>query len=58
MEPNPYEAPKELGYVPPDPIANTILGMRRGFALVAAMISLAIASVVIAGVVFTLMANR
>jgi hypothetical protein len=58
MELNPYEAPKELGHIPPGPIVNTILGMRRGFAIVAAIISLALIGAVFAGCVFVLLANR
>ena len=58
MEPNPYDAPRECGYLPLGPITNTILGMRRGFAIAAAIIALAFISYVIAGIVFVLLANR
>ena len=58
MEQNPYESRRELGYIPPRPIANTILGMRRSFAIVAAIISVAILCDMVAGCVFVLLANR
>jgi len=56
MEPNPYEAPKEQGYRTPRPV-DIILGMRRSFAIFAAIVSLAFISAVIAGCVFVVLAN-